>query len=35
MPIGGSSNPMVFEETFVQVADDDMPSVEEARLQAA
>ena len=35
MPIGGSSNPMVFEETFVQVADDDMPSVEEARQQAA
>ena len=35
MPLGGSSNPMVFEESFVQVADDDLPSVEDARQQAA
>lgn len=30
-----SSNPDVFEETFVQVKDDDLPSVEDARMQAA
>ena len=30
-----SSNPDVFEETFVQMRDDDLPSVEDARVQAA
>ena len=34
MPIA-SSNPDVFEESFVQVKDDDLPSVEDARVQAA
>jgi len=30
-----SSNPDVFEEAFVQVRDDELPSVEDARAQAA
>lgn len=30
-----SSNPMVFEESFVQLQDDDLPSVQDARIQAA
>ena len=34
MPIA-SSNPDVFEEAFVQVRDDELPSVEDARAQAA
>ena len=35
LPIA-SSNPMVFEEaSFVQLQDDDLPSVEDARVQAA
>jgi len=34
MPLA-SSNPDVFEESFIQVKDDDLPSVEDARLQAA
>ena len=34
MPVT-SSNPDVFEETFVQVKDDELPSVEDAKLQAA
>ena len=35
MPIGGSSNPEVFSESFVQLGDDDLPSVEDAKIQAA
>ena len=34
MPVH-SSDPDVFEETLVQLRDDDLPSVEDARLQAA
>ena len=34
LPIA-SSNPDVFEEAFVQVRDDELPSVEDARAQAA
>jgi hypothetical protein len=34
LPIS-SSNPEVFEESFVQIKDDDMPTVEDARAQAA
>ena len=30
-----SSNPDVFEESFVQVKDDELPSVEDAKMQAA
>lgn len=34
MPIP-SSNPLVFEESFVQIRDDELPSVEDAKVQAA